>query len=157
MRKANKMRFIKWLPLIIVALASIGGFFPESLRAADRCAISVDTILAARDDNKVDSQLKRHIEELQSMFNYTSYRLLGSERLNLSPGQSGMVSLPGDRRLQIIPQKIQGGRADIVLKMMKAERTVFQSQIQLLNGGNLFVGGPKYLNGNLIFKISSKF
>ena len=87
MRKANKMRFIKWLLLVIVALASIGGFFPESLRAADRCAISVDTILAARDDNKVDSQLKRHIEELQSMFNYTSYRLLGSERLNLSPGQ----------------------------------------------------------------------
>jgi hypothetical protein len=130
---------------------------PETLLAAERCRISVDTILAARNDTVVDPQLKQHIGELQSMFNYTSYRLLGSERLNLSAGQSGMVSLPGNRRLKITPNSISGSRADIELQMMKQKRTVFQTQIQLLNRGSLFVGGPKYKNGNLIFKISSSY
>jgi hypothetical protein len=130
---------------------------PQSLSAKERCRISVDTILAARNDTVVDPQLKQHIGELQSMFNYTSYRLLGSEHLNLSAGQSGMVSLPGNRRLKITPNKISGKRAEIALQMMKQKRTVFQTQIQLLNRGTLFVGGPKYQNGNLIFKISSSY
>jgi hypothetical protein len=130
---------------------------PESLMAKESCRISVDTILAARNETVVDPQLKQHIGELQSMFNYTSYRLLGSEQLNLRTGQSGMVSLPGNRRLKITPNKISGKRAEIALQMMKQKRTVFQTQIQLLNRGTLFVGGPKYQDGNLIFKISSSY
>jgi hypothetical protein len=143
------------LMLSVLMLSWYG--LPESLMAKESCRISVETILAARNDTVVDPQLKQHIGELQSMFNYTSYRLLGSERLNLSAGQSGMVTLPGNRRLKITPNKIRGSRADIALQMMKQNRTVFQTQIQLLNRGSLFVGGPKYENGNLIFKISSSY
>lgn len=153
----TKMRFK--LPCVLMFAVLMAAWYgaPEPLLAKERCRISVDTILAARDDTVVDPQLKQHIGELQSMFNYTSYRLLGSERLNLSAGQSGMVSLPGDRRLKITPNKISGNRAEIALQMMKRKRTVFQTQIQLLNRGTLFVGGPKYQNGNLIFKISSSY
>lgn len=130
---------------------------PGSLLAKDTCRVSVDTILASRDDSGVDGQLARHIGELQSMFNYTSYRLLSSESLNLKAGQTGTVSLPGGRHLKITPHKIGGSRADIALQMMKKKRTVFQTKIQLLNHGSLFVGGPKYKNGNLIFKISGAY
>ena len=156
--KVNEMRFrFPCLLLMFAVLVLSWHGSPESLLAKESCRISVDTILAARNGSVVDPQLKRHIGELQSMFNYTSYRLLSSESLNLSAGQSGMVSLPGDRRLKITPHKIRGSRADIALQMMKLERTVFQTQIQLLNHGSLFVGGPKYQNGNLIFKISSEY
>ena len=127
------------------------------VEAKDRCRIQVDTILASRNGSGVDAQLKRHVQELQSMFSYTSYRLLSSESLNLNAGQSGTVSLPGSRRLKITPQKIRGHRADIALTMIKKKRTVFQTQIQLLNHGSLFVGGPTYKNGNLIFKISGSY
>lgn len=146
----------RWLLVFVVWTLTWTGT-PDSLLAQESCRISVDTILAARNDTVVDPQLKRHISELQSMFNYTSYRLLNSESLDLHVGQAGMVSLPGDRRLKITPQKIHGNRADIALQMMKQERTVFETQIQLLNRGNLFVGGPVYQNGNLIFKISSTY
>jgi hypothetical protein len=141
--------------LVFAALMFSSYGTPGSLLAQKSCRISVDTILAARNDTVVDPQLKRHIGELQSMFNYTSYRLLSSESRNLAVGQSGKVSLPGDRRLKISPQRIHGSRADIALQMTKHKRTVFETQIQLLNRGSLFVGGPTYQNGNLIFKISS--
>ncbi|BBO67143.1 hypothetical protein DSCA_10730 [Desulfosarcina alkanivorans] len=150
-----KMRFRYSCVLVFAVLMLSWVGVPGSLMAKESCRISVETILAARQDTVVDPQLARYIGELQSMFNYTSYRLLGSERLTLQSGQSGMVSLPGNRRLKITPHKISGKRADIGLQMMKRKRTVFQTQIQLLNRGSLFVGGPKYKNGNLIFKISS--
>ncbi|MBC2712769.1 MAG: hypothetical protein HGJ94_17800 [Desulfosarcina sp.] len=150
-----RFRFPCLLMFAILMLSWYGA--PDSLLAKESCRISVDTILAARNDSGIDPQLKRHIGELQSMFNYTSYRLLSSESLNLRVGQSGMVSLPGDRRLKITLHQIHSRRADISLQMMKQKRTVFQTQIQLLNRGSLFVGGPKYQNGNLIFKISSAY
>jgi len=150
-----RFRFRCLLVFAVLAFSWCGN--PGSLLAKESCRISVDTILAARNDAIVDPQLKRYIGELQSMFNYTSYRLLSSESLNLNVGQSGMVSLPGDRRLKITPHKIHGNRADIALQMMKQKRTVFETQIQLLNRGSLFVGGPSYKNGNLIFKISSAY
>ena len=150
-----RYRFRCLLALMVLTLSWF--VTADALLAQESCRISVDTILAARNDTVVDPQLKRHIGELQSMFNYTSYRLLSSESLNLSVGQSGMVSLPGDRRLKIMPQSIHGSRADIALQMMKQKRTVFETQIQLLNRGSLFVGGPTYQNGNLIFKISSAY
>lgn len=130
---------------------------PELLLAEASCRISVDTILAARDDAVIDAQLKRHIGELQSMFSYTSYRLLSSKSLNLGVGQSGVVSLPGGRRLKITPHSINGRRADIALQMIRQKNTVFQTQIELLNHATLFVGGPKHQNGNLIFKISGEY
>ena len=145
-------RFLMLAAAMIAWLGSAG-----SLSANESCRISVDTILAAHNDAAIDPQLKRHIGELQSMFNYTSYRLIGSKRLSLRMGQSGIVGLPGGRRLKITPHQIRGNRADIALQMIKKKKTVFQTQIELLNHGSLFVGGPKYRKGNLIFKISSEY
>lgn len=139
--------------LLIAALIAGSG----SVSAETTCRISVATILASRDEAGVDPALQRHIGELQSMFTYTAYRLLGSETLRLKPGESGRVSLPGSRQLTITPHQARGDRADIALQMVKDGRRVFQTRVQLLNGGSLFVGGPKHANGNLIFKISGSY
>ena len=148
----------KWLLLkVTVVLLVCVCANPLYALANQRCRVSVDTILASRQGAGVDPQLRPHVGELQSMFTYTSYRLLGSETLVLREGQTGTVSLPGSRKLKITPHRIGGSRADIALQMMKKKRTVFQSQIRLLNRGSLFVGGPKYKNGNLIFKISGDY
>ena len=151
------MRFKQPCFLLVTLLTILLIEVPLPAAAKDSCRISVETILASRDGSGVDPQLRQHIGELQSMFNYTAYRLLSSEVLNLREGQSGTVALPGSRQLTITPNKIQGSRADIAMQMMKKRRPVFQTQIQLLNNGSLFVGGPKYQNGNLIFKISGSY
>jgi hypothetical protein len=143
--------------MFLLMLTGLWVSFPTTVLAKERCRISVDTILASREGTGVDARLKQDVSELQTMFNYTSYQLLSSKTLNLMKGESGTVSLAGDRRLTITPQNIGENRADIALQMMKKKRTVFQSQIQLLNRGSLFVGGPKYENGNLIFKISGSY
>jgi hypothetical protein len=157
MRKVSTMQVRLPVLLFLLMLAGLWMSIPTAVQAKERCRISVDTILASRQGSGVDSRLKQDVSELQNMFNYTSYQLLSSKTLNLKKGESGTVSLPGNRRLKITPHNIRENRADIALQMMKKKRTVFQSQVQLLNRGSLFVGGPKYENGNLIFKISGSY
>jgi hypothetical protein len=117
----------------------------------------VEAILAARQGAFVDPQLIHHIDALQSLFNFTSYRLLSSDHVDLALGRSKTLTLPGNRRLQITLENIRGGRADLALQMMKERLTVFHTRIQLLNKGSLFIGGPEYNTGNLIFRISGTY
>lgn len=130
---------------------------PASVLAADSCRITVVSILAARDDTTIDPKLEPEIVDLQSMFNYTSYRQLGGESLTLETDQSGSVLLPGEHELNITLKEIHGDRASMDMRISKKNQTLFQTTLQLLNRGSLYVGGPYYLNGNLIFKISSAF
>lgn len=151
------MRFktFGWLVFAVTLIVWHGPALPAL--AMDSCRISVVTMLAARDDTTIDPKLKSQVAELQSMLNYTSYRLLSGEHLTLEADQSGSVSLPGEHELNITLQQIRGDRASLDLQISKQDQPIFQTTIQLLNRGSLFVGGPKYLNGNLIFKISSAF
>jgi hypothetical protein len=157
MYKVNNMRisFSGLLSAAIVMLVLTGIAGP--LRAQEGCRIRVESILAARQDVFVDPELAHHIDELQSIFNFTSYRLLSSDHVDLSIGRSQTLSLPGSFRLTITLRNIRGSRADIALQMMKARQTVFHSRIQLLNRGSLFIGGPAYHSGNLIIKISGTY
>jgi hypothetical protein len=149
-------RFSCWLVWTVLLIAW-SGFPVASALAEDSCRISVTTILAAHDDTTIDPKLETQVGELQSIFNYTAYRLLGGEHLTLETGQSGSVSLPGKHDLSITLRQIHNDRASMDLQMSRQSQSVFQTSIQLLNRGNLFIGGPKYLNGILIFKISSAF
>jgi hypothetical protein len=157
MHKVNPMR-IRFSDLLLTAIVMlILTGTAGSLRAQENCRIRVEAILAARQDAFVDPQLVHHIDALQSLFSFTSYRLLSSDHIDLSLGRSQTLTLPGNRRLKITLQNIRGKRADLALQLMKERLMVFHTRIQLLNKGSLFIGGPEYNAGNLIFRISGAY
>ncbi len=119
--------------------------------------IGVETILASQKDRFVDPKLLPLKNELNSVFRYTSYRLINSRQLQLNIGRKGTVQLPGGRVLTIVPKNIKGKRATLSLMMHKKKRNIFNTEIRLRNHSAIIVGGPKYKNGNLIFRISNSF
>jgi hypothetical protein len=152
------MRFKTFCWRVLTAILIVvwhGGL--ASALAADSCRITVVSVLAARDDTTIDPKLEPEIVDLQSIFSYTSYRQLGGESLTLEADQSGSVSLPGEHELNITLKDIHGDRARMDMRISKKNQIILQTTLQLLNRGSLFIGGPEYLNGNLIFKISSAF
>ncbi|WP_419655424.1 hypothetical protein [Desulfosarcina variabilis] len=152
------MRFKTFCWRVLTAILIVvwhGGL--ASALAADSCRITVVSVLAARDDTTIDPKLEPEIVDLRSIFNYTSYRQLGGESLTLETDQSGSVSLPGEHELNITLKDIHGDRARMDMRISKKNQIILQTTLQLLNRGSLFIGGPEYLNGNLIFKISSAF
>ena len=77
--------------------------------------------------------------------------------IGLAMKETGVVPLPGDRVLKVTPRRIAGNRVELKLVILKKKRQIFQTVIQLLNHGNIIVGGPKYKNGYLLFNISASF
>jgi len=133
-------------------------FIPATiLQAESQVRIEVKTVLASQEAKYHDPQLSNLINELQSVFRYTSYRLLSQNRLSLATGQTGMVRLPGRRVLKITPAGVRGGRAELRLAILKNKNAVFQTVIRLRNQSSITVGGPKHQKGYLLFNIFASY
>ena len=146
----NKLSCFVFLPIIILLTCS-------PLFAAPDIGIRVKTILASQDSAHVDPQLKNLVGELKSVFRYTSYRLLSENRLRLQITQTGTVALPGNRILRITPTGIRGKRAELNLVILKDNRQIFQTTIQLLNRKSITIGGPRHKKGILLLNIFNSF
>lgn len=141
----------------IFLLGMLLALLPVSGRAAPPVSIEVKTVLAASGETYLDPRLSEMAGELRGLFRYTSYRLLGTDRLTLQPRQTGSVALPGDRRLQITHQGADSSRVELLLKMFKNRDKVFETSIRLNNRSSIIVGGPRYEKGYLLFNIYSAF
>ena len=141
-----------WLAILVVTLMVAG-----PARADRPVRVTVKTVHASQREQFHDPRLSGLIAELQSVFRYTSYRLLGQDRLTLTRQQTGTVQLPGRRKLRITPQNIEENRAELRLVLSRKRRVIFQTTTRILNGGSITVGGPKYKDGYLLFNISNSF
>jgi hypothetical protein len=143
---------------VSIFLLTVSIFTLAALPAAARqVSITAKTILASNEGAYLDPGLGPLMGELQSVFRYSSYRLLSQDRLSLGINQTGSVSLPGGRTLQITPSGITGNRAEMRLSILKKGRQVFNTVVQLRNGASVTVGGPKHKGGFLLFNIFAAF
>ena len=97
------------------------------------------------------------VNELKRMFKYSSYKSLGQHGMNLAMGQTGTASLAGGHVLRITPMRIAGNRSELKLEIFRSNQPIFQTVVQLLNNGSLFVGGPNYEGGYLLFNLYNRF
>jgi hypothetical protein len=125
--------------------------------AESNIRVNVKTVLASQDEAYIDPALSAVVKELESLFRYSSYRLLSENRLNLALKKTGSVNLPGERVLMITPTGIQADRVEMKLVILRKNSQVFETVIQLLNRGSIIVGGPKHQNGSLLFSISASY
>jgi hypothetical protein len=142
-----------WVWSVLLSLAIMSG----ASWAAGGIHVRVQTVLASQDEAFIDPGLSALAQELRSVFRYSSYRLLGRDSLDLSPQKTGSVSLPGERVLKITPTGITGDRVELRLVILKKEKQVFETVVQLLNKGSIIVGGPQHQNGSLLFNISASY
>ena len=147
---------LKKILLALLAAVLMGGVAGPTW-AGPRINIVVKTVLASQDSTFVDPRISALTQKLQSVFRYSSYRLLSEDSLDLGMGETGTVSLPGKRELKITPARIIGDRTELRLSIFKERRQIIQSVIQILNHGSIIVGGPEHKGGYLLFDISSSF
>jgi len=126
-------------------------------QADQKVGIVVKTILASQESEYLDSRLSSLVEELRSVFRYSSYRLLSEDSTNLGMGETCEVSLPGKRILKITPVQVVEDRVELQLVILKQKKEIFQTVVKLLNKSSLTVGGPEYEDGYLLFNISASF
>ena len=146
----KKVNMLFWVLVLI-------GMLTGPVWAERPVHIVVETVLASQGSPYLDPRLSNLIEELQSVFRYSSYRLLSQTPMDIRMGETDMASLPGNRVLKITPTKVTGNRVELQLVISRNKNQIFQTMIQLLNHGSIIVGGPKYEDGYLLFNISTSF
>jgi hypothetical protein len=149
---------MKWHSVLLLGVSiAIVAALSSPAWAAGKVNVAVKTVLASQGSEFIDPELAGLAQELQSLFRYSSYRLLSKDRLSLSVRETGTVSLPGNRVLKITPAGVEGKRVELQLVILKKEKQIFETVIQLLNKGSIIVGGPKHKDGSLLFNISASF
>ena len=144
--------------LLLLLMATLLSAPVDQVRADEPAVkIVVRTVLASQDSTSVDPRISALTRKLQSVFRYSSYRLISEENMHLRIGETGTVSLPGDRRLKITPLRVTGNRAELQLLIFKKESQIIKTRIQVLNHGSITVGGPVHKGGFLLFDISNSF
>lgn len=146
---------------IIIATALLAPIFwiPLTVRADSIIHVKINTILASHHEQAADIKAFADgvISELQSVFKYASYKELNKSQMDLVDGQTEEATLPGKRFLKVTSNGVQNNRAKLLLQLMKNNKRLFQTAIELQNNGSLIVGGPTHQDGVLMFKVSSTF
>ncbi|MFC1532059.1 hypothetical protein ACFL7M_01655 [Thermodesulfobacteriota bacterium] len=149
------MKVSKQILLFLILLSILTS--ASQSRSEDIIRIDVRTILASQEKGSIDPRLKDLTKELQSVFRYSSYRLLRQDRLNFNQKKSGKVSLPDNRVMNIISKGVSRNRVTLELEIYKTNSQIFQTVIHLRNNSSITIGGPKYEGGNLLFIIFTSF
>lgn len=142
------------LAKIILATAVLGLLVLGTAQAESLFRTRVRVIQAGTGPAHVDPSLDDLTRELQSVFKYTSYRLIKTQNMDLKKGQEGRVMLPGNRNVLVSPSGMEGSRITYRIRIDRNGKSVFQTRVALQNDKSITIGGPKIKNGVLLLNIS---
>jgi hypothetical protein len=124
--------------------------------AADTVTVDVGAVYASNEGTSIDPALGTIRGKLQSMFNYTSYRMLDRKRRSLSVGETGEFELPGQRTMRATLLPAQGDKVRLSIRISEGPRNLLTTTLGLRRGGMVLVGGPSHKAGVLILLISAE-
>ena len=124
--------------------------------AANAVSVDVGAVYASNEGTSIDPALGTIRGKLQSMFNYTSYRMLDRKRRSLAVGETGEFELPGRRSMRATPLPSQGNKVRLSIQISDGQKKLLTTTLGLNRGGMVLVGGPSYQSGVLILIISAE-
>lgn len=137
------------LPLLLL-LAAVPS------EAANAVSVDVGSVYASNEGTSIDPALGTIRGKLQSMFNYTSYRMLDRKRRSLSVGEAGEFDLPGRRTMRATLLPARGDKVRLTVQISEGPRNLLTTTLGLRRGGMVLVGGPTHQAGVLILIISAE-
>jgi len=115
-------------------------------------------IRASNVGQNVDPPLKELHNELKTLFNFTSYRLLRDENLNLSLNQPVSISAR-ERRIimEITLMGLHKNVAELRIRVNREGTEILNTQVRLSPGRTVLIGGPRVREGVIIYAFYAHF
>jgi hypothetical protein len=145
----RRITALAFIGLILIAHGAVAS--PDT-----QVAIDVGVVVASQDGPTMDPELSSIRNQLQSMFNYSSYRMIDRLKRTLSVNETGEFGLPGGRSMRVTPVPAKGNKVRLAVQIMEGERNLLTTTLGLSRGGMVIVGGPSYRKGVLILIISAE-
>ncbi|MGH7986199.1 MAG: hypothetical protein ACREQX_07940 [Candidatus Binataceae bacterium] len=151
MRRGKTLSFL--LGLCAVCILGAGQASAKSKKPRV-VRVRVDSVLAADTHEGMDQRLNPHMaERFKALFDYSTYRLVRHQEQEAVCGRMLSFNLPGGRILHIAPRSVEGNMITMELMLFQGSRPIMTTDLKLMDGGVLIVGGPRYAQGMLITSI----
>jgi hypothetical protein len=130
--------------------------FGSGAASAEAVAVDIGVVVASHEGTVIDPALSALKPKLQSMFPYSSYRMIDRMRKTLAVGETGEFSLPGNRTIRVTPAPPSRARIRLDVQVMEGARNLLTTTLGMSRGGMVIVAGPPYRSGVLILLISAE-
>ncbi|EKD27633.1 MAG: hypothetical protein ACD_79C00650G0010 [uncultured bacterium] len=115
-------------------------------------SLEFDIILATKNSAQgMDSRLNTFASYLNPLLNFSSYRLISRETLNLKLKEKKLISLPKSDSLYVEATEIQSGQ--ITFDIDKIGSIIYKGSITLKKGGAIILHCSSYDEGELFVAI----
>lgn len=148
-KPGSRLPAIAFLALVLLAQ-------PVTASPDAPVAVDVGVVVASNEGAAMDPALSSIRDKLQSMFNYSSYRMIDRMKRTLSVGETGDFVLPGNLSMRASPVPAKGNKVRLAVQIMEGNRNLLSTTLGLTRGGMVLVGGPSYQKGVLILIISAE-
>jgi len=142
--------------LLVFALVPMTALVATGSARAGGVAVSVGSVLATDGGQpEFDTRLVAMKPQFDSLFRYSSYRLMKQEHRGLDWGQGASFDIPGGRYLVIAPKELRDARVSMQVMLLEGGRPLVDTSVALRDHGVLLLGGPKQEEGVLIIVIGA--
>lgn len=117
--------------------------------------LRVDEVIAADTGEGIDQRLLPMGLRLESLFHYTTYRLVSHQVGRTECGDQIAFTLPGGWIVHVEPSAVRDNMIAMELMLFQGARPMMTTDVRLRNHGTLIVGGPRYQQGMLIIPIGA--
>jgi hypothetical protein len=92
---------------------------------------------------------------LESLFRYTTYRLISHQVGRTECGRTAAFTLPGGWIVHVEPSAVRDDMIAMELMLFQGARPMMTTDVRMRNHGMLIIGGPHYQQGMLIIPIGA--
>ena len=100
-----------------------------------------------------DERMAAFIPKLRQLFRYREYASLERYRAEVPVGTLQVWSVPGDRRLELLPESVAGDTVRMRVRLVRGSMTELLTEIRAARGSPAVIGGPKHGDGVLIIVV----
>jgi hypothetical protein len=117
--------------------------------------LRVDEVLAADTGEGIDERLLPMGGRLESLFRYTTYRLISHQVGRTECGRTVAFTLPGGWIVHVEPSAVRDNMIAMELMLFNGAHPMMTTDVRMRNHGTLIIGGPHYQQGMLIIPIGA--
>jgi hypothetical protein len=123
--------------------------------AVNAVEVRIGAVLASNSSQEFDARLASLHRQFNTLFPYTSYRLVKEERHRVPWGTKIGFDIPGGRYVMVIPREFKNNRVSMKVMVIEGSRPIVDTAVSLRNHATFLVGGPRQHDGVLILSIGA--
>ena len=152
-------------PVVLGTCAAVGALFgsawaqenPGTLTSPVISAVEIriGAVLASNSGKEFDARLASLHRQFQTLFPYSSYRLVKEEQRQVAWGAKAGFDIPGGRYVLVVPREFKNERISMKVMVIEGSRPIIDTVLSLRNHATFLIGGPRQPDGVLILSIGA--